>query len=117
MDCTGYTIAPAGQSAHRMEVQFKIGVAEGGTWDPTNDPSYQAAAGPNRGVPLYEAGARIWGNEPGVADPGQTTSPAPTASPTAGPTPDADRVADCRSDADSDADRRRVGLPDHLLDE
>ena len=31
-----------------MEVQFKIGVPEGGTWDPTNDPSYQAAAGPNR---------------------------------------------------------------------
>ena len=35
-----------GQSPHRMEVQFKIGVPEGGTWDPTNDPSYQATAGP-----------------------------------------------------------------------
>ena len=42
VDCAGHTIAPAGQSQHRMEVQFKIGVPEGGTWDPTNDPSYQA---------------------------------------------------------------------------
>ena len=30
VDCTGYTIAPAGQSQHRMEVQFKVGVGEGG---------------------------------------------------------------------------------------
>ncbi|HEU5109967.1 MAG TPA: glycoside hydrolase family 9 protein, partial [Micromonosporaceae bacterium] len=40
VNCTGHTIAPAGQSQHRMEVQFKVGVPEGGTWDPTNDPSY-----------------------------------------------------------------------------
>src|SRR6185312_10497050 len=67
VDCTGYTIAPAGQSAHRMEVQLKIGVAEGGTWDPTNDPSYQATAGPNRKVPLYAGGVLVWGEEPGPA--------------------------------------------------
>jgi endoglucanase len=65
VNCAGYTIAPAGQSQHRMEVQFKIGVPEGGTWDPTNDPSYQAAAGPNPRVPVYENGVRIWGEEPG----------------------------------------------------
>lgn len=90
VDCTGHTIAPAGQSAHRMEVQLKIGVAEGGTWDPANDPSYQAAAGPNRGVPLYEGGVRIWGQEPNSPTPGPTTpgptptTPQPT---TPGPTP------------------------------
>ncbi|MFJ8577791.1 glycoside hydrolase family 9 protein [Micromonospora sp. NPDC093277] len=75
VDCTGYTIAPAGQSQHRMEVQFKVGVPEGGTWDPTNDPSYQTTAGPNRKVPLYEAGVRVWGDEPA---PGTTDTTPPT---------------------------------------
>ncbi|WCN83055.1 glycoside hydrolase family 9 protein [Micromonospora sp. LH3U1] len=74
VDCTGYTIAPAGQSQHRMEVQFKVGVPEGGTWDPTNDPSYQATAGPNRKVPLYSGTTRVWGDEPGPAVP-DTTAP------------------------------------------
>jgi hypothetical protein len=64
VDCTGHTIAPAGQSAHRMEVQLKIGVVEGGTWDPADDPSYQAAAGPNQNVPLYEGGVLVWGRAP-----------------------------------------------------
>ena len=81
VDCTGHTIAPAGQSAHRMEVQLKIGVVEGGTWDPTDDPSYQAAAGPNQGVTLYEGGTRVWGNEPGSGPgPSQSASGAPSAS-------------------------------------
>lgn len=82
VDCTGYTIAPAGQSQHRMEVQFKIGVPEGGTWDPTNDPSYQPTAGPNRKVPLYSAGARVWSAEPGPATP-DTTAPTTPGTPTA----------------------------------
>ncbi|MEH1012990.1 glycoside hydrolase family 9 protein [Micromonospora sp. CPCC 206060] len=77
VDCTGHTIAPAAQSAHRMEVQFKIGVPEGGTWDPTNDPSYQATAGPNPRVPLYANGTRIWGTEPGPATPDTTAPTAP----------------------------------------
>ncbi|MEU8210789.1 glycoside hydrolase family 9 protein [Micromonospora sp. NPDC049044] len=77
VDCTGYTIAPAGQSQHRMEVQFKIGVPEGGTWDPTNDPSYQATAGPNRKVPLYAGSTRVWGVEPGPATPDTTAPTAP----------------------------------------
>ncbi|MEV6816876.1 glycoside hydrolase family 9 protein, partial [Micromonospora sp. NPDC051296] len=80
VDCTGYTIAPAGQSQHRMEVQFKVGVPEGGTWNPANDPSYQATAGPNRNVPLYAGGTRVWGVEPtpGTEPPpgtGDTTAP------------------------------------------
>ncbi|MEJ3743660.1 glycoside hydrolase family 9 protein [Actinomycetes bacterium KLBMP 9797] len=84
VNCAGYAIVPAGQSAHRMEVQFKIGVPEGGTWDPANDPSYQAAAGPNRAVPLYEDGVKLWGDPPG-SGPGPTTSP--TVSPSASPSP------------------------------
>jgi endoglucanase len=82
VDCSGYTIAPAGQSAHRMEVQLKIGVVEGGTWDPADDPSYRAAAGPNPGVPLYEGTTRVWGNEPG-----SSPSPSPSASASASPSP------------------------------
>lgn len=64
VDCTGYLIAPAGQSAHRMEVQIKVGVVEGGSWNPANDPSYQVAAGPNPSVALYDGTTRVWGAEP-----------------------------------------------------
>ncbi|WP_204004495.1 glycoside hydrolase family 9 protein [Micromonospora lutea] len=79
VDCTGHTIAPAGQSQHRMEVQFKVGVPEGGTWNTANDPSFQATAGPNRNVPLYAGGVRVWGEEP--------TSSADTTPPTTPGTP------------------------------
>ncbi|WP_442932451.1 glycoside hydrolase family 9 protein [Micromonospora sp. NBC_01699] len=82
VNCAGYTIAPAGQSAHRMEVQFKIGVPEGGTWNPANDPSYQATVGPNPNVPLYEGGVRVWGTEPGPTTP-DTTAPTVPGTPVA----------------------------------
>ncbi|MEU4567637.1 glycoside hydrolase family 9 protein [Micromonospora sp. NPDC023956] len=82
VDCTGHTIAPAGQSQHRMEVQFKIGVPEGGTWDPTNDPSWQATAGPNPKVPLYSGGKRVWGEEPSGTAP-DTTPPTVPGTPVA----------------------------------
>jgi hypothetical protein len=85
VDCTGHTIAPAGQSAHRMEVQLKIGVVEGGTWDPSDDPSYQQASGPNPGIPLYEGGTRVWGNEPGSTPPSPDPSPSPSLSPSVPP--------------------------------
>ncbi|MDI1460877.1 glycoside hydrolase family 9 protein [Catellatospora sp. KI3] len=81
VDCTGYTIAPAGQSQHRMEVQFKVGVGEGGTWNAANDPSYLATAGVNPGVPLYHGGVRIWGNEPSTTP--DTTAPSAPGTPTA----------------------------------
>ena len=84
VNCAGYPIAPAGQSAYRMEVQFKVGVAEGGTWDPSNDPSYLAGTAVNKNVPLYEAGRLIWGQEPGTASPSPT--PTPTGTPTPTPT-------------------------------
>ncbi|MDG4766957.1 glycoside hydrolase family 9 protein [Solwaraspora sp. WMMD406] len=91
VDCTGLTIAPAGQSAHRMEVQLKIGVAEGGTWNPANDPSYRSTAGPNPGVPLYDDGVLIWGQEPDGPPPSPTPtpslSPSPSPSPSLSPSP------------------------------
>lgn len=82
VNCNGYSIAPAGQSQHRMEVQFKVGVPEGGTWNSANDPSYLATTGPNRAVPLWENGVKLWGDVPGTVTPGPTT-PGPT---TPGPT-------------------------------
>ncbi|GIF78717.1 glycoside hydrolase family 9 protein [Catellatospora bangladeshensis] len=81
VDCTGYTIAPAGQSQHRMEVQFKVGVGEGGTWSAANDPSYLATAGVNRNVPLYHGGVKIWGNEPSTTP--DTTAPTAPGTPSA----------------------------------
>ncbi|GAA0555218.1 hypothetical protein GCM10010172_42350 [Paractinoplanes ferrugineus] len=99
VNCAGYPIAPAGQSAYRMEVQFKVGVADGGTWDSSNDPSYVAGTAVNKNVPLYEAGKLIWGQEPGnvtpspsvstspTVSPSPTGSPSPTVSPTVSPSP------------------------------
>jgi endoglucanase len=84
VNCAGYTIAPAGQSAYRMEVQFKVGVADGGTWDPSNDPSYLAGTAVNPKVPLYEDGTRIWGQEPTATTP--PTTPATTTPTTTPPT-------------------------------
>jgi endoglucanase len=102
VDCTGFTIAPAGQSAHRMEVQLKVGVAEGGTWNPANDPSYQAAAGPNIGVTLYDGDKLVWGAEPGTVSPSPsgpshpTDSPSPSPSTSTSPTASPSPVTGCR---------------------
>ncbi|WP_436534507.1 glycoside hydrolase family 9 protein [Actinoplanes sp. HUAS TT8] len=83
VNCAGYRIAPAGQSAYRMEVQFKVGVADGGTWNPANDPSYLAGTSINPRIPLYEAGKLIWGQEPDSTSP----SPSPSGSPSTSPSP------------------------------
>ncbi|MEU4215152.1 glycoside hydrolase family 9 protein [Actinoplanes sp. NPDC026623] len=98
VDCTGYTIAPAGQSAHRMEVQLKIGVAEGGAWDPANDPSYRAASGPNTGVPLYDGSTLVWGSAPGGSSPSPSPSPSQSSSPSPSPSqsPSPSPAAGCR---------------------
>src|SRR4051812_40747774 len=106
VNCAGYPIAPAGQSAYRMEVQFKVGVADGGTWDPANDPSYLAGTAVNPKIPLYENGTRIWGQEPDSTTPPPTEatptptptvtpSPTPTPSPTVTPTPPRPPGAGC----------------------
>jgi hypothetical protein len=85
--CAGYTIAPAGQSQHRMEVQFKVGVPEGGTWDPANDPSYATGTVLNRNVPLYEGTTLLWGQVPASVTPSPTVSQSPSASPSPSSSP------------------------------
>ncbi|MEU4696771.1 glycoside hydrolase family 9 protein [Nonomuraea dietziae] len=70
VDCSGTSIAPAGQSQHRREVQFRI--ASTGTWDPSNDWSYKGVATTPgatpvlvRNITLHSGATRIWGNPPG----------------------------------------------------
>ncbi|WP_090051842.1 glycoside hydrolase family 9 protein [Lentzea fradiae] len=63
--CPG--VAPAGQSAYRKEVQFRITSA--GTWDPSNDWSYVGLGSGNTVVQtdrlvLRENGKTVWGTEP-----------------------------------------------------
>lgn len=74
VDCSGTSIAPAGQSQHRREVQFRI--ASSGTWDPSNDWSYDGVATTPGATPvrvanmtLYAGTAKIWGNPPGDEPP------------------------------------------------
>ncbi|GAA3117539.1 fibronectin type III domain-containing protein [Nonomuraea salmonea] len=70
IDCSGQAIAPAGQSQHRREVQFRI--ASSGTWDPANDWSYQSIPTTPGTTPvrtdritLYSGATKIWGEPPG----------------------------------------------------
>ncbi|WP_330849158.1 MULTISPECIES: glycoside hydrolase family 9 protein [unclassified Nonomuraea] len=70
IDCSGEDIAPAGQSQHRREVQFRISSA--GTWDPADDWSYQGipttpGATPERTerITLHSGDSTIWGEPPG----------------------------------------------------
>ncbi|MFF0243341.1 glycoside hydrolase family 9 protein [Streptosporangium sandarakinum] len=84
VDCSGTSIAPAGQSQHRREVQFRI--ASTGTWDPSNDWSYKdipttPGATPVRtpNMTLYAGTAKVWGNPPGDEPPPVEDEVAPTA--------------------------------------
>jgi chitodextrinase len=63
--CTG--VAPAGQSAYRKEVQFRI--ASTGTWDPSDDWSYVGLGTGNTvaqtdRIVLRQDGKVVWGKEP-----------------------------------------------------
>jgi chitodextrinase len=63
--CTG--VAPAGQSAYRKEVQFRI--TSSGTWDPANDWSYVGLGTGNTvaqtdRIVLRQDGKVVWGVEP-----------------------------------------------------
>ncbi|WP_209645289.1 glycoside hydrolase family 9 protein [Kibdelosporangium banguiense] len=63
--CTG--VSPAGQSAYRKEVQFRI--TSSGTWNPANDWSYAGLGTGNTvvqtdGIVLRQDGKVVWGNEP-----------------------------------------------------
>lgn len=64
--CTG--VAPAGQSAYRKEVQFRI--TSTGTWDPANDWSYTGLGSGNTvaqtdRIVLRQDARIVWGQEPG----------------------------------------------------
>jgi endoglucanase len=79
VSCAGQQIAPAGQSAWRREVQFRITSA--GTWDPTNDWSMPSAAGVNNHMTLFDGTTRVWGDAPG-SGPADTTPPSVPGRPT-----------------------------------
>ncbi|GAB2959952.1 glycoside hydrolase family 9 protein [Nonomuraea fastidiosa] len=85
IDCSGQAIAPAGQSQHRREVQFRI--ASAGTWDPSNDWSYQdipttPGTTPVRTdrITLYSGDTKIWGEPPGQEEE-DTTPPSKPGTP------------------------------------
>ncbi|BAJ32778.1 MULTISPECIES: glycoside hydrolase family 9 protein [Kitasatospora] len=87
VDCSNTVIAPAGQSAYRKEVQFRI--ASAGAWDPTNDWSYQGISLVPGSTPVDAANIRLldggvpqWGAEPGGSP---SSSPSPSASASASP--------------------------------
>ncbi|MFE1318209.1 glycoside hydrolase family 9 protein [Kitasatospora phosalacinea] len=96
VDCSNTVIAPAGQSAYRKEVQFRI--ASAGAWDPTNDWSYQGISLVPGSTPvdaanirLLDGGAPQWGAEPDGTGP--SPSPSASASPSPSPSPSASASA------------------------
>ncbi len=69
----GSVVMPTGQSEHRSECQFRVGVSDslGVKWDASNDHSFQdlAVGGENAMVDtpyitMYDGGTLIWGTEP-----------------------------------------------------
>ncbi|WP_062217703.1 glycoside hydrolase family 9 protein [Streptomyces sp. NBRC 109706] len=65
LSCTGRSIYPGGQSAHRAEVQFRV--TGGPDWDPENDWSYQglgAEPAVSSYLTAYEDGVLVSGIEP-----------------------------------------------------
>ncbi len=91
-NCNNRVIYPGGQSEHRAEVQFTITSA--GTWNPSNDWSYQGLPSQGQGpqiydhITLYDGNTRIWGLEPDGTPitPTNTSTPGPTNTPTHTPT-------------------------------
>ncbi|MFF3440872.1 glycoside hydrolase family 9 protein [Streptosporangium sp. NPDC002721] len=83
VDCSNTSIAPAGQSQHRREVQFRI--ASTGTWDPSNDWSYTgipttpgATPARTQNMTVYAGTTKIWGNPPGDEPPPEDDTVAPS---------------------------------------
>ncbi|MET1076225.1 MAG: glycoside hydrolase family 9 protein [Umezawaea sp.] len=75
--CTG--VSPAGQSAYRKEVQFRL--TSSGTWDPTNDWSYQGLPVGNvtptqtSRLVLVQDGKVVWGTPPDGTSTPDTAAP------------------------------------------
>jgi hypothetical protein len=70
INCAGVLIYPGGQQHYRKEIQFRI--ASSGAWDPSNDWSFAGVATTPgstpvlvQRIPVYSAGQKIFGNEPG----------------------------------------------------
>jgi endoglucanase len=69
ISCAATSVTPIGQSESRREVQFRI--TSSGSWDPTNDWSYQDVATTPGAAPvtvqnmaLYAGTTKIYGNQP-----------------------------------------------------
>jgi hypothetical protein len=85
VSCAGQNITPQGQSESRREIQFRI--TSSGSWDPTNDWSYQDVAKTPGATPvtvqnmeLFAGSTHIYGNPPGPVPPPPpptTTTPPP----------------------------------------
>ncbi|MEE1927104.1 cellulose binding domain-containing protein [Streptomyces sp. TRM 70351] len=85
-DCSDTVIAPAGQSAYRKEIQFRLTSA--GAWDPSDDWSYQgipAVPGstpvPTERIVLFDGADEVWGQHPDGTAPGPGPEPDPEPEP------------------------------------
>jgi endoglucanase len=83
INCTGTKIYPGGQQHFKKEVQFRI--ASSGAWDASNDWSITGVNTTPGGtpalvqrIPLYDNGARVFGNEPGGSTPDTQAPTTPT---------------------------------------
>lgn len=83
VDFTGTKIYPGGQSAYKKEIQFRISGPTNTTfWSNTNDYSFTELSGVSSGnvvkttyIPVYDAGVKVFGNEPGNAASSSSITP------------------------------------------
>lgn len=83
VDFTGTKIYPGGQSAYKKEIQFRItGPQNTAFWDNSNDYSYTGLNGVTSGnvvkttyIPVYDAGVKVFGDEPGSSQSSSSISP------------------------------------------
>ncbi|WP_341282858.1 glycoside hydrolase family 9 protein [Paenibacillus sp. FSL H8-0537] len=87
-DFTGTKIYPGGQPHFRKEIQIRISGPQG-AWNPANDYSYAGLSSSQTvktaKIPVYDAGALVFGQTPDGG--GVTPTPTPSATPTPTPTP------------------------------
>ncbi|MFL6144590.1 MAG: glycoside hydrolase family 9 protein [Labedaea sp.] len=98
VSCAGQAISPQGQSESRREIQFRI--TSSGSWDPTNDWSYQDVAKTPGATPvtvrnmtLFSGATQIYGNPPGAQPP--PSDPPPSSSSSTPPPPPPPPPAGC----------------------
>jgi len=81
VDFTGTKIYPGGQPHYKKEVQFRLAAPQGTSfWNPNNDYSAQGltstTAVKTAYMPVYDNGAKVFGNEPGPSVPTVPAAPA-----------------------------------------